>query len=1094
MSAEAKGFRPGGTLDPASDTYIVRSADAELYAAVSAGELVYVLDSRQKGKSSLVARTIQRLRADGIHTVKIDLQRIGANVSVEQWYAGILTAFGSDLDLLKEVFEHWAANQHLGPLARLFDALERVILAKIPGTIVVFIDEVDFVRALPFSADEFFAGIRQCFNRRAENPELNRIAFCLVGVATPSQLIRNPSITPFNVGRRIELTDFSRADLDLYRERLSVGGRDSAPLLDRIHHWVSGHPYLTQLLCGLVEQDPRIRTGTDVDELVGARFLGAEARHSEPNLADLERRVLEPAIPGLAADEGRSRLLQLYGEILRGQPIAADTENPLVEALKLSGLASEAGGKLQVRNRLYARIFDAKWQRSSLPDAETKRLRATARRAVLKTSLVAGTILLALATLTFRVLSVTGERNRALVQARAQTDASERIAYERTMYLISVEAAADNWIRAAELLESVDDSRWRGWEWGYWKNILSSSRVLKGPDSDPRNWMFAVWYDKFDKPFYLGENLVELSPSPRIIGDVPAQITSQRWILSLGRRLSAEQVRERLVRANVDKMVLDAQESSGPIELLYDPKSGDTLLSRNGTTRTIHRGIQTTSPNGVLSKHGRYALYRDDAPHEQWLIDLRTLTRQRIAEGLNMADFSPDESMIAIASNDPTVALYRTSDASRVGGLVGHKGPVKIVKFFDDGSRIFTTGSDGTVRFWDTATREQVRMLLGPRHAVVAADVSVDGLRLLTASISGEVREWDLSAPDQVESTSPHRDQIHLLRQASTGRRMATASMDGTAALVSAIDRQVVARFKTKTPPRPDMLAFTSDGTRLVLCGDDGAVRIVNAETGVVDAVYEDARHQFEGVSISHSGQSVVAVARRGAVVLDTKALRKICDIQEDAELKRASINADGKLVATSGVDGAVRLWDADAGSLVRELDKARFMVVGLTFSKSSEWLAAASNDNGIYLYNLRDPSKSTVLLGHESRAWGSCFSPDERLLLTHSFDGTARLWEVSSGKQLSVLRHGSWVPSAVFSPDGSRIVTASADGVAKVWVTATGSEVCILRGHSQPVFDASFTPDGRDIVTVSNDKTLRVWSGGQAQLEGLNETARKSR
>jgi hypothetical protein len=78
--------------------------------------------------------------------------------------------------------------------------------------LVIFIDEIDVVRGLPFSTDEFFAGIRECYNRRAEDPEYERLTFCLLGVASPSDLIRDTRLTPFNIGRRIELTDFTEPE------------------------------------------------------------------------------------------------------------------------------------------------------------------------------------------------------------------------------------------------------------------------------------------------------------------------------------------------------------------------------------------------------------------------------------------------------------------------------------------------------------------------------------------------------------------------------------------------------------------------------------------------------------------------------------------------------------------------------------------------------------------------------------------------------------------------------------------------------------------------------------------------------------------
>src|SRR5205085_839556 len=115
--------------------------------------------------------------------------------------------------------------------------------------LVIAIDEIDAVRSLPFSTDEFFAALRDCYNRRRQEPEFQRLTFCLLGVATPSDLIQDTRTTPFNIGRRIDLIDFSAAEA----APLAGGLRREEPtgraLLERLLYWTGGHPYLTQRLC-----------------------------------------------------------------------------------------------------------------------------------------------------------------------------------------------------------------------------------------------------------------------------------------------------------------------------------------------------------------------------------------------------------------------------------------------------------------------------------------------------------------------------------------------------------------------------------------------------------------------------------------------------------------------------------------------------------------------------------------------------------------------------------------------------------------------------------------------------------------------------
>ena len=137
-------------------------------------------------------------------------------------------------------------------MQRFMGALREVVLPAIKGNLSIFIDEIDAVRSLHFSGDEFFARIRECYNRRVVDPEFKRLTFCLIGVAQPSDLITDVQITPFNIGHRIELTDFSEIEARPLLEGMedkSTRPKGAEAILHRVLYWTGGHPYLTQRLC-----------------------------------------------------------------------------------------------------------------------------------------------------------------------------------------------------------------------------------------------------------------------------------------------------------------------------------------------------------------------------------------------------------------------------------------------------------------------------------------------------------------------------------------------------------------------------------------------------------------------------------------------------------------------------------------------------------------------------------------------------------------------------------------------------------------------------------------------------------------------------
>ncbi len=212
MSATAtQFFVPGGTLKPTAEAYVKRAADSEFYRALNAGEFCFILTSRQMGKSSLMARTAAHLRSEGSAIAIVDLTGIteAKNPDATLWYRGVCRRIAQDVGLLSGFDRWWKLHQELTQVQRFSEFLETFVLSQIGAArLIIFVDEIDATLRLDFS-DDFFAAIRACYNARATSSQFERLTFALLGVASPSDLIKDSSRTPFNIGQRIHLDDFT---------------------------------------------------------------------------------------------------------------------------------------------------------------------------------------------------------------------------------------------------------------------------------------------------------------------------------------------------------------------------------------------------------------------------------------------------------------------------------------------------------------------------------------------------------------------------------------------------------------------------------------------------------------------------------------------------------------------------------------------------------------------------------------------------------------------------------------------------------------------------------------------------------------------
>ena len=355
-------YQVGGSLRADSPSYIYRQADHTFYDALRTGKFCYVLNSRQMGKSSLRVQAIRRLTADGFACIFVDLTGMGRQgLTPEKWYAGFIQALvtGSALGLWP--WRSWWREQRefLSPCQCLRAFIEEVLCAEIGQPLIIFVDEIDRVLSQSFPLDDFFGLIRYFSEKKVDSPEQYPLTFALLGVASPTELVRERTKSPFNIGQAIALSGFTLEEAQPLQAGLSQPLPHASAVLQEILGWTNGQPFLTQKLCQLVADAAHEGHQVNVEAVVRSRVLEQWEAQDEPEhlrtICDRILRHRQTTVP----------CLDLYQQVLRQGEIPAD-QSEVQQYLKLSGLVVEQDGTLQPHNRIYQTLFDIPWAAEQL--------------------------------------------------------------------------------------------------------------------------------------------------------------------------------------------------------------------------------------------------------------------------------------------------------------------------------------------------------------------------------------------------------------------------------------------------------------------------------------------------------------------------------------------------------------------------------------------------------------------------------------------------------------------------------------------------------------------------------------------------------
>ncbi|MGQ0505578.1 MAG: WD40 repeat domain-containing protein [Myxococcaceae bacterium] len=189
-----------------------------------------------------------------------------------------------------------------------------------------------------------------------------------------------------------------------------------------------------------------------------------------------------------------------------------------------------------------------------------------------------------------------------------------------------------------------------------------------------------------------------------------------------------------------------------------------------------------------------------------------------------------------------------------------------------------------------------------------------------------------------------------------------------------------------------------------------------------------------------------------------------------------AELSRDNRVLITAGADKTAKIWRMPEGELLHTFEGHQDIVIAARFRPGEKELVTCSGDGTARVWDVGS-GKQRWVLKHDGPIYYVAYSPDGTRIVTTGEDSKARLWDADSGEWVADLPHGAPVKSAAFSPDSRQVATAALEREPRVWDARTGAFRHRLVGHASMARYVGYSPDGTRIFSGGADGAAMVWN-----------------
>jgi serine/threonine protein kinase/WD40 repeat protein len=442
-------------------------------------------------------------------------------------------------------------------------------------------------------------------------------------------------------------------------------------------------------------------------------------------------------------------------------------------------------------------------------------------------------------------------------------------------------------------------------------------------------------------------------------------------------------------------------------------------------------------------------------------------------ESVDAVAFSPDGELIVAGSRDGTMQIWHAGTGAPQSQLNPRHSMIFAAEFDPSSQLVLAANADGTVVVADAEQGLPIAVLEGPLNTIRTAHFDPGSRRVVGASWDGSARVWDASSPYRRWTSAPVSEDCNIGMGAEPDARfVAVGCSDHTTDVWDTTHGQLLARLPSVTPvPDEDFLpaapAVSVTGDRTAIARGN-TVELYELPGGrLLRTVTHGA--PVSAVAFASTGRDLVSGAVDGSLIVSRDGAS--LGLRASGGIDAAEILADGTVVAS---DAQRRLWIYSAsGAVVANLEIPVRMISLRPDRARLVALSGFATNAAPLLIDLTRHRIIAQLEGHVGHVFSARWTVDGRIV-TAGADGTARLWDGTSGQLVRIYRGGSrFLADAIIAFDGL-LIAGDGDGVLRFWDMATGSKLWTLQAHKSAVIAVHV--EGDDLVTRGFTGEISRW------------------